>query len=404
MSTQKYFVRFCTRTLSLFTIALFFSTPTWANIDPNIDIRMYAKKSDFIFKAKVTSIAYKNSEVVPRIDPNTGTQAIDEDGQPIFEDGSDLPHTFITFLIEQIYKGKAPGSPPSSYVTLQFTGGPLQSDPNKFLMASHLPLFDVNDRDFLLVERNTVKAVPLVRSMNGRFRIIRDVNDPTLVNKIYNEEGFEVVGVPWGTASEPNEVALGPPHLLEECNTHLMGTHPLRKVIVHPDDDSGEPNEPVRKGPQFTEAEFGDFLTQIVQETHTPEELANLPPVVSADITQPFFAASLPDLPPPTGYDPEQEQKEVIKYPRPWLDLLPPEEKAAILEAERVERQLLELAGGNPVLPETPCEISILMYGRMPGDISGPKGKPDCRVNFFDVGALAGNWLECNDPNDPTCI
>jgi len=404
MSTQRKFRRSCAKILSIFTIALLFSTHVKANLEPEIDIREYAINADFIFKGKVTNVAYRNSEIVPRIDPNTGTQAIDEDGQPIFEDGSDLPHTFVTFLVEQAYKGSIEGSPTSSYLTLQFAGGPLQSDPNKFLMASHLPLFDVNDRDFLFVERNTIKACPLIRWDKGRFRIIRDVNDPTQVNKIYNEEGLEIILVP-DNPPEPNFVTLGPFHELEEANTHVMGTHHLRKVIVHPDDDSGEPNEPVRKGPQFTEAEFENYIIQIVQEIcspNTPSECA--PPVVNADITQPFFAASLPDLPPPTGYDPEQEQKEVIKYPRTWLDLLPPEEKAAILEAERVERQLLELTGGNPVLPETPCEITILRYGPMQGDVSGPKGKPDCHVDFFDVAALAGNWLECNDPNDPTCI
>ena len=399
MFTKKNIGRCCASTLSLFTVSLLVSTPAQAYVDPNIDIRGYAKKADFIFRAKVTDIAYKNSEVVPRIDPNTGTQAIDEDGQPIFEDGSDLPHTFVTFLIEQIYKGKAPGSPPSSYVTLQFVGGPSQSNPNRFLTTSNAPLFDVNDRDFLFVQRNIIKAVPLVRSVNGRFRIIRDANDPTQVNKIYNEEGFEILLASEGPPV-PDEVALGPFHLLEECNTHLMGTHHIRKVIVEPNDESGPPVWNGRKGPQFTESEFSNFVTQIVQETHTPEELANVPPVVSADISQPFFAASLPDVPPPTGDDPKQE----IEYPRPWLDLLPPEEKAAILEAERVEHELFELAGGNPVLPETPCEISILRYGPMQGDISGPKGKPDCRVDFFDVADLAGNWLKCSDPNDPTCL
>jgi hypothetical protein len=55
-----------------------------------------------------------------------------------------------------------------------------------------------------------------------------------------------------------------------------MGTHRLRKVIVDPNNESGEPEKGGRKGPQFTEAEFGSFLTKIVQQTHTPEELKKL--------------------------------------------------------------------------------------------------------------------------------
>lgn len=404
MSTQRKFSSSCAKILSILTIALLFSTHTKANLEPEIDIRELATNADFIFKGKVTNIAYRHSESVPRIDPSTGQQALDEDGQPIFEDGSDMPHTFVTFLIEQAYKGSIEGSPTSSYLTLQFAGGLSQTDSNSFLMASSYPLFDVNDRDFLFVERNTVKPCPLVQGALGRFRIIVDTNDPTQPYKIYDEFGYEVTLVP-DNPPEPNFVTLGPFHELEEANTHVMGTHLLRKVVVNPINESGLPSEIIRKGSQFTEDEFENYIIQIVQETcspNTPSECA--PPIVSADITQPFFAVSFADDPPPTGYDPDQEKNEVIEYPRPWLDLLPPEDKEAILEAERIERQLFELTGGDPVLPETPCEISILMYGRMPGDISGPQGKPDCRVNFFDVGALADNWLECTDPNDPECI
>ena len=37
------------------------------------------------------------------------------------------------------------------------------------------------------------------------------------------------------------------------------------------------------------------------------------------------------------------------------------------------------------------------------GDISGPEGTPDCRVDLHDFAAMAGNWLFCNDPQDPAC-
>jgi len=39
----------------------------------------------------------------------------------------------------------------------------------------------------------------------------------------------------------------------------------------------------------------------------------------------------------------------------------------------------------------------------MIGDISGPEGTPDCRVNLYDFSAFAGNWLRCNNPQDTSC-
>ena len=37
------------------------------------------------------------------------------------------------------------------------------------------------------------------------------------------------------------------------------------------------------------------------------------------------------------------------------------------------------------------------------GDFSGPNGIPDCRVDLYDFAVIAGDWLSCNDPQDPQC-
>jgi hypothetical protein len=37
------------------------------------------------------------------------------------------------------------------------------------------------------------------------------------------------------------------------------------------------------------------------------------------------------------------------------------------------------------------------------GDLSGPQGTPDCRVDMYDLAALANSWLDCNDPDDVDC-
>ena len=37
------------------------------------------------------------------------------------------------------------------------------------------------------------------------------------------------------------------------------------------------------------------------------------------------------------------------------------------------------------------------------GDLGGPLGEPDCRVDLYDFALMAGNWLECNDPTNSVC-
>jgi len=37
------------------------------------------------------------------------------------------------------------------------------------------------------------------------------------------------------------------------------------------------------------------------------------------------------------------------------------------------------------------------------GDISGPEGSPDCRVDLYDFAVFAGEWLSCNNPSDIDC-
>jgi hypothetical protein len=37
------------------------------------------------------------------------------------------------------------------------------------------------------------------------------------------------------------------------------------------------------------------------------------------------------------------------------------------------------------------------------GDISGPAGVPDCKVDMYDFAAMAVSWLVCNDPDNSNC-
>lgn len=49
----------------------------------------------------------------------------------------------------------------------------------------------------------------------------------------------------------------------------------------------------------------------------------------------------------------------------------------------------------------TECGESGTVY--LPGDISGPAGIRDCRVNIYDLKAMVFNWMDCTDPADTVC-
>jgi hypothetical protein len=362
--------------------------------DPEvIDIWTMARQADFIFKGKVVEVQFRNSEFVQAADP-TGKPVFDEDGNPIYEDGSNLPHSFVAYHIERIYKGKPPVQSPGR-VVLQKVGGPDATKPGEIVFVPHYPHMDPGDQDVLFVLGNTFRPCPLVRSEIGRFRILADPDDGKL--KIYNDTGFEVLHV--RNLQMRDEIGIGQYRYFKEVTTYHFGDCDGCTLELHLDEsfDEAKPLPWTPPGPQFTEEAFDGFLTYVVAQTHTPEELDKLPPVVSADISRPFFAASYSDDAPPDI--PEQS----VAYPRPWLDELPAETKEAILEAERLELLLLEQTGGDPVLPSTECEKRILAEGAIPGDISGPNGRPDCYINLYDLAAMAEFWLQCYDPENSTC-
>ena len=358
-----------------------------------IDIWTMARTADFIFKGKVVEVKFRNSESVQATDA-AGKPVFDEDGNPIYEDGSNLPHSFITYQIERIYKGKPPVQSPGR-ITLQKVGGPDATRPGEVVFVPHYPHMDPGDQDVLFVLENTVRPCPLVRSEIGRFRVFTDPDDGE--SKIYNDTGFEVLHV--RNQQVRDEVDIGQYRHFEEVTTYHFGGCDECTLQLHLDEsfDEAKPLPWTPPGPHFTDEAFDGFLTYVIAQTHTPEELEKMPPVVSADISLPFFAESYSEDAPPEI--PEQP----VAYPRPWLDELPAEKREAILEAERMELLLLEKTGGNPVLPSTECEKRILAEGAIPGDISGPNGRPDCYINLYDLAAMAEFWLQCYDPENSKC-
>jgi hypothetical protein len=238
------------------------------------------------------------------------------------------------------------------------------------------------------------------------LRILTDPNDPNVRKdyKIYNELGLEVRHVP-GAGTEPDYIVLGPFHSLEQIDTHDMGDFILKRVTVDEGNEfelPGANDVPEPNGTHFTEDAFKSYLTGVVL-----TECGTVPPgdcgseVANADVNQSFTADPFPVA------EPNFITQSPGPYSRPWLDKLTPEEKAEILEAERREHEMLQLTRGNPVLPKTPCEIANLKYEAMAGDVSGPDGKPDCRIDFHDVSALADRWLVSFEPRFsqvPLCV
>ncbi|MBW8018053.1 MAG: hypothetical protein FVQ82_17940, partial [Planctomycetes bacterium] len=302
-----------------------------------------------------------------------------------------MAHTFVTFSVEQIFKGSLSTRDPK--VVLRFEGGesdvpdPCEVGPGgeplytSFLTVSGVPLFDVNDRDFLFVKGNTPTPCLLYNWAGGRFRILDDPNEPTSINMIYNEYGQQVRLISGALGGEPNGFILGDVQQIPDVLSNTIGHVELLKVY---DDGEGEedPNDvndvPVLPGEHATESDFGAFIARVVLD----ECGTGVPPgdcgieFVSPDPNLPFYGIELTDDEPNDVEEPEPV------FTRPWLDDLDPNHLAVILEQERVEKGLFELTDSNPVLPETPCEFQILYDGPLIGDVSGPEGKPDCHVDF----------------------
>ena len=99
--------------------------------------------------------------------------------EPTGPEGVRVPHTFVTYRVEQMFLGQAPGGS----VTLRFVGG-WDSRKMRYMASSNTPQFDMGDYDILFVEGNTRRMCPLVGLVDGRLRVIR--------GRVYTEMGLAV--------------------------------------------------------------------------------------------------------------------------------------------------------------------------------------------------------------------
>lgn len=126
-------------------------------------LRHIIRNADLIFYGVVKRVEYKSSIIKKKND-------------------IEMPHTFITFAIEKIFKGKTT----SKTITLRFQGGRTKTVGGQFeyLISPAIPLFDIGDRDILFVKKNGQSICPLVGWRNGRLRVID--------NQIYTDHGYPV--------------------------------------------------------------------------------------------------------------------------------------------------------------------------------------------------------------------
>jgi hypothetical protein len=323
--------------------------------EPGVDMRRLAQQADFVFKGEVVGVQYRDSESEVLTD-DSGAPILDEDGQPALRDGSEVPYSFVTFEIEKIYKGNASGST----VTLRFFGG-VAADPwvgrdedgnmvsaPQTVEMEGVPLFDVGDRDILFVEGNTEDDCPLVDCENGRFRLLTIPAEDGEGVGVYSDQGFEVVEIASAESKRlvDSEVGVGRFRPGPDVMTHTYAAGLVIEATLEltEDDDASLPSENLQ-GTPFEEKRFGRFLKEVVRQTHSRSELRALPPVVSADATQPFQGASGDEAVPEASAEVEVPEE------RPWLDLLTESEREAILEEERIETEALAANDDNPVLP-----------------------------------------------------
>ena len=104
------------------------------------------RQADVIFEGRVVEVDYRMSEA----------RSPDETA---------LPHTFVTYELQSLVKGRAE----VRQVTLRFIGGP--DGRGRYLTVTDVPLFEEGDHDVLFVRGNGERQCPLVGCDDGRFQI-----------------------------------------------------------------------------------------------------------------------------------------------------------------------------------------------------------------------------------------
>ncbi|MBT3983363.1 MAG: hypothetical protein HOE90_18560 [Bacteriovoracaceae bacterium] len=300
------------------------SAQSFSALPKSSPLSTQVKKAKLVFQGKVVDIDYRDSD-----------------------DSSKVPHTYVTYQIEKILKGNYK----AHKITLRFLGGVDSED--DFVEVSGYPLFDMGDRDILMVEGNGTDACPLVDCELGRFRLIGGKTYGELGQKISLKKGLIVRGLPVK---------------LKEVSTHYLKPKQFGKKVVITKDESvftnkdsekgrfkkpvtirpTKPNKPGRfnilegteLGQKLATAkllkahlpakDFSTYTMKIIKRIHSPGELKRLPAVQSISIKRPFKLSIGKIL------SPKKQFKRIVALPKN--------------RAEKQELQLYKANGNSPVI------------------------------------------------------
>ncbi|MAE69612.1 MAG: hypothetical protein CME06_03980 [Gemmatimonadetes bacterium] len=262
------------------TLGVALGAPAYANSDyDELSLGKLASNAELVFRGVVEQIDYATSE--PRFPGDLG-----------------VPHTFVTFDVDEVLKGRVEGAT----ITLRLEGGVRAAD-GIILSHSEAPRFDLGDEDILFVRGNGESVTPLVGSSRGRIRVIE--------GHAYTEEGREI-------QIHQGRAFLGAAHAFPEVRNHRIGEIETRI----------EGDKPSRLA-QTHAAPVGQIQNMVVD--LLPQAIAPMPSVPSLDASRPFEARALAPIAPP-------------------IDMARAE-GGPMSAADIAEREALIANGYDPVLP-----------------------------------------------------
>lgn len=185
---------------------------------------------------EVVDIQYRNSE-------------------PTKEQPQGLPHTFVTYKVLEVLRGKAP----DEMLILRIPGG--ADGQGGIYMETSTPTFARNQTDVLFIQGGEVQGCPLVACIEGRFRV-------------HNNQVFNAWGVPVVDAKEDLRVGGRPRFELNVMDIPrpsfeaLMQRPEARQIIEQESKSTAQSLEALQKryeqeSPEFYTVGYG-FESQIV--------------------------------------------------------------------------------------------------------------------------------------------
>lgn len=195
-----------------FTCLTLLPCPARASTGPTPKLPQLLEQADLVFAGVVVSVETRSSSVL-------------ESGDVV------LPHSFVTFRIEELVKGK---SSAGDTITLRFLGG--HDDSGRVLTVAGIPHFEIGDRDVLFVQKNGERMCPLLGWDHGRVRLV-------------NGEVYDALGQELWLAPDGNFVR-GP--------SRIDLTSPAHPLIANP--SNVEPESAIEIPPGSLRADVCGFL------------------------------------------------------------------------------------------------------------------------------------------------